>query len=79
MSSSVVGAVLARSRRPSGSVPVALVMGAAAAGALLAELATVLWVGAPAQVWQPAVGGFVIGLMAGWFSGRKKLPPPKDQ
>jgi membrane associated rhomboid family serine protease len=53
-------------------------MAIAAAGALLAEVSTVLWVGAPADVWQPAIGGFVIGLMAGWFSGRKKSTP-KDK
>lgn len=49
----------------------------AAIGALVAETASILWVGPPAQGWQPLVGGLFIGVMAGVFSGKKPDPPDK--
>lgn len=74
-SSAVVGAVLGRSRRPAGPIAMPWVMVVAALGALVAELSTILWVGAPLQVWQPAIGGALIGVVSGVFSGRKRRPP----
>ena len=44
---------------------------------LVAEGGTVVWVGAPANVLQPVLGGLVLGFVTGFFSGRK--PPPPDQ
>ncbi len=77
MSSSVIGAVVGRSRRPYGRYSVGHVILISVAAVLVAEGGTVLWVGAPQSVLQPVVGGLILGLVAGFFSGRK--PPPPDQ
>ncbi|MCL4319245.1 MAG: hypothetical protein M1596_05090 [Firmicutes bacterium] len=76
-SSAIIGGILGRSRRPRGPVHVVWTMIVAAIGALVAETASILWVGPPAQGWQPLVGGLFIGVMAGVFSGKKPDPPDK--
>ncbi|MCY0908245.1 MAG: hypothetical protein C7B44_11140 [Sulfobacillus thermosulfidooxidans] len=73
--SAIVGAIVVRARRPTGPVPMGWVMIVAALGALVAEVSTILWVGPPRGVWQPAIGGVLIGVMAGIFSARNKKPP----
>lgn len=77
LSSAVVGAVFGRSRRPLGRYSVWQVIVISVIATLVAEGATVFWVGPPASVLQPVLGGLVVGVVAGFFSGRK--PPPPDQ
>lgn len=60
-----------------GRYSMAQVIGISVAAVLVAEGGTVLWVGPPGSVLQPVLGGLVLGLVAGFFSGRK--PPPPDQ
>ncbi|MCL4495716.1 MAG: hypothetical protein M1294_12980 [Firmicutes bacterium] len=76
-SSAVIGAILGRSRRPKGPIHVIWTMIVAAIGAVIAETASILWVGPPPEGWQPLVGGLFIGVMAGIFSGKKPNSPDK--
>ncbi|OLZ08794.1 hypothetical protein [Sulfobacillus thermosulfidooxidans] len=79
VSSAVIGAIFGRSLRPQGPISIMWTMIVAAVGALLAEAASVIWVGPPPQGWQPLVGGILIGVMAGIFSGKKRQPPDKPE
>ncbi|MDA8194769.1 MAG: hypothetical protein M0Z53_12350 [Thermaerobacter sp.] len=77
LSSSVIGAVVGRSRRPAGHIKMSWAIVVAVVAAALAEGSTVLWVGAPAGPLQPITGGLLIGLTAGFFSGGR--PPGKSE
>lgn len=76
-SSAVIGAVAGRSRRPWGRYSMWRVIAISVVAVLVAEGGTVVWVGAPASVLQPVLGGLALGFVAGFFSGRK--PPPPDE
>ncbi|NMP21215.1 hypothetical protein [Sulfobacillus harzensis] len=77
LSSAVIGSVVGRSRRPMGRFSMGQVILIALAAVLVAEGGTIVWVGPPDSVFQPVLGGLVLGFVAGFFSGRK--PPPPDQ
>ena len=77
MSSAVIGTVAGRSRRPFGAYPLGRTIAIGVLAILVAEGGTVIWVGPPTTVFQPVIGGLVLGFVAGFFSGRK--PPPKDE
>ncbi len=77
LSSSVIGAVGGRSRRPMGRYSMGQVIVISVLAVLVAEGGTIVWVGPPGSVMQPVLGGLALGFVAGFFSGKK--PPPPDQ
>ncbi len=74
-SSSVVAALIVRARRPYSTVALEWLLIVAAIAAMVAEGATVGFIGAP-DVLEPLLGGVLIGGVAAWFSSKN---PPKDK
>ncbi len=75
-SSGVVAALIVRARRPYSNVALEWLLIVAAVAAMVAEAATVGFVGAPPEVLEPLLGGLLIGAIAAWFSSKK---PPQDK
>lgn len=77
MSSAAVGTFLVRSWRPFGIRP-GIALAVSAAAALVAEGASVVWVGVPVTPWEPVAAGLALGAFAGWVSGRKPPQGPEE-
>lgn len=75
-SSGVVAALIVRMRRPYSNVALEWLLIVAAIASMVAEGATVGFIGAPPEVLEPLLGGLLIGAIAAWFSSKK---PPKDR
>ncbi|MGC8487097.1 MAG: hypothetical protein ACP5QO_02600 [Clostridia bacterium] len=74
MASAVLGAlaVVGTSQRP---VRWSWLLGGVAAGALVAETATSLWIGPPGSPLEPGLDGLVMGLALAWLYGRRPKKP----
>jgi hypothetical protein len=76
MASAVLGALAVGMARR-GGVAWRLLLGAVAAGALVAEGATVLWIGAPASPLEPGLDGLAMGVVLAWLATRPPRKPRK--
>lgn len=74
MASAVLGALVVggASRRP---VRWRWLLGGVAAGALVAETATSLWIGPPGSPLEPGLDGLVMGLALAWLYSRRPKKP----
>ncbi len=70
MASAVLGALAigTTGRRP---VRWRILLPAVAIGALVAEGASVLWIGPPGSPLEPGFDGLLMGLVLGWVAGRR--------
>lgn len=71
MMSAVLGAIITGNRALERfSWPVLL--GIVAAGGVVAEGITVLWMGPPGSALPPGLDGLALGLLTGWVAGRRR-------
>jgi hypothetical protein len=74
MASAVLGALVVAARR-SRAVRWAWLLSGVAAGALVAETVTSLWIGPPGSPLEPGLDGLLMGIVLSWLATRRPKKP----